>query len=247
MNEEALRKSLLQYCSLVYSKGWVANHDGNLSARLGVNLLCTPTAVSKGDVTSEMFIVVDSENNVVQGSRRSFSELQLHRAAYDARPDIGCVIHAHPPTATGFCVANKSLGAAFMAEPVVSLGASVPLVPFYPPKDDRLSKAISEALINSDVIMLANHGVLSIGGSFEQAFLRMELVEHLCKIALVAHQLGGPVRLPKDLIAKLSSKGRPKSSPEFGDAPKAISKPIESDSMRPDLSKLILENKRKFT
>jgi len=245
MNEEALRKSLLQYCSLIYSKGWVANHDGNLSARLNKNLLCTPTAISKGDVTSEMLIVVDPDNNVVQGSRRSFSELQLHRAAYLARPDIGCVIHAHPPTATGFCVANKSLGDPFMVEPIVSLGANIPLVPFYPPKEDKLSKAISEALINSDVVMLANHGVLSIGGSFEQAFLRMELVEHLCKIALVAHQLGGPVRLPSGLVEQLSKKGRPKSNPEHGEVPKTI-KANDANSIRPDLQKLILENRRKF-
>ena len=159
MSEENLRRELLHYCALVYKKGWVANHDGNLSARLGAHLLCTPTAVSKGDVTAEMLIVVDSSNNVVQGTRRSFSELQLHRAAYSARPDIGCVIHAHPPTATGFCVANQTLGEPFMVEPVVSLGPNVPLVPFYPPKSEQLSQAISTALQQADVLMLSNHGV----------------------------------------------------------------------------------------
>ena len=247
INEETLRKSLLYYCDLVYQKGWVANHDGNLSARLGEHVLCTPTAVSKGDVTPEMLIVVNESNEVIQGSRRSFSELQLHRAAYRARPDIGCVIHAHPPTATGFCVANKSLGDAFMAEPVVSLGAKVPLVPFFPPKDERLDRVIAEGLQEADVLMLANHGVLSVGGCFEQAFLRMELVEHLCKIALVAHQLGGPVRLPQNIVEKLSSKGRPKSNPSFGEVPEKQNSTVqEREEKRPNLQQLIAENRRKF-
>ena len=245
--EEIARRTLLHYCQVVYSKGWVANHDGNLSTRLGDNLLCTPTAVSKGDVTAEMLIVVNDNNEVVQGTRRTFSELQLHRAAYRARPDIGCVIHAHPPTATGFCVAHKALGQPFMAEPIVSLGANIPLVPFFPPKDPRLDVVIEEALQTADVLMLTNHGVLSVGGSFEQAFLRLELVEHLCKIALVAHQLGGPVALERNVVEQLAAKGRPTSNPDF--SPRASGndeKASSSASERPDLAQLIADNRQRL-
>ena len=57
--EEELRRDLLNYCQQVYQKGWVANHDGNLSARLeNGHFLCTPTAVSKGDITAEMLLVI---------------------------------------------------------------------------------------------------------------------------------------------------------------------------------------------
>jgi L-fuculose-phosphate aldolase len=244
VNEEELRRSLIRYCSLVYTKGWAANHDGNLSARLGNNLLCTPTAVSKGDVTHEMLIVLDSNNKVIQGSRRSFGELHLHLAAYQARADIGCVIHARPPTATGFCVAQKSLGEAFIAGSVASLGQTVPLIPFFPPKDKKWDEAIAKGLQNADVLMLSNQGVLSVGGSFEQAFLRMELVEHLCKIALVASQLGGPVPVPAEVIKKLLEKGRPKSNPSFGEH-KTISS-VDQELKRPDLNRMIKENRRRF-
>ena len=65
-----------------------------------------------------------------------------------------------------------------------------------------------------------DHGVLAVGGSFEQAYLRLELVEHMAKIALVARQLGGAVPIPEATVQKLSQKGRPPSQPSFGETPK---------------------------
>ena len=108
--EEALRADLSQTSQVIHQRGWVANHDGNISARLAPDrLLCTPTATSKGDVTAAMLLVLDGSGAKVMGTRRPFSELHLHLAAFKARPDIGVVLHAHPPTATGFAVAHTAL------------------------------------------------------------------------------------------------------------------------------------------
>jgi len=246
MSLECLRHDLLLYCHKVYEKGWVANHDGNLTARLSDGtLLCTPTAVSKGDVTAEMLIVVNNDNVVIEGTRKSFSELQLHRAAYTARPEVGCVIHAHPPTATGFAVANIPIGHPFMAEPVVSLGSEIPLVPFYPPKDPALDQAIAAGLAVSDVLLLANHGVLAVGANFEQAFLRLELLEHIAGIALVARQLGGAVELDAQLVQSLSARGRPSSSPT-GEPTKILNNNVDSSQKRPDVRDLVESSLRKW-
>jgi len=216
VDEEALRREMVATSRKVHTRGWVANHDGNISARLnGGRLLATPTAVSKGDVVPEWLIVVDSSGTVVEGTRRAFSELALHRAAYQARPDIGVVIHAHPPTATGFAVAGIELGHPFMAEPVVSLGPAIPTVPYFAPGAVGLDEAIGRALQGADVILLAQHGVLAVGGNLEQAFLRLELVEHLAQIGLVARQLGGVTPLPQGDVAQLIKKGRPVSLPNF--------------------------------
>lgn len=200
--EETLRAQLIEASHQLHSRGWVANHDGNVTARLGPDrFVSTPTAVSKGAVGPEMLIVVDGSGEVVQGTRKAFSELKLHLAAYRIRPDIGCCIHAHPPTATGFAVAQRSLGAPFMAEPVVSIGREIPLVPFGMPGDLDLHE-----LLQSDVLLLANHGVLAVGPDLETAILRIELVEHIAKIALVAHQLGGAVPISSSLAATLQAK-----------------------------------------
>jgi len=248
--EESLHGELLKTSHALHARGWVANHDGNVSARLGSGrFLATPTAISKGDVEPAWLIVVDADGKVVQGDRRSFSEWQLHRAAYAARPDITVVLHAHPPCATAFAVSGADLGHPFMAEPVVTLGPTIPVVPYHRPKDPALDGAIGAALREADVALLDRHGVIAVGGSFEQALLRLELVEHLAKIAQAAAGLGGTRRLPADEIAALSKKGRPASSPARADvapssAPAASpwSPPppaTAGSSARPDLADLV--------
>jgi len=211
---EEFRTDIVLTSHRLHSNGWVANHDGNLSARLdGDHLLCTPTAVSKGDVQPSWLIVVDGDNQVVEGARRAFSELQLHRAAYGARTDISVVIHAHPPVSCGFAVAGEPIPHPMLAEPVVSLGTEIPMVPYFRPGSPELSKAIGEALQRADVVLLERHGLLSVGGSFEQAYLRMELVEHQAKIAMNARVIGDVRLLPPDEVDALSKKGRPPSTP----------------------------------
>lgn len=241
MTEEQLRLEMVRYSLRIHRCGWVANHDGNLSARLDdTRLLCTPTAQSKGEVGLEQLIVVDEHSKVLSGTRRPFSELQLHRAAYRARPEIGCVLHAHPPTATGFAVAGISLDPPFMAEPVVSLGKTIPLVPFFPPKDKSLDVEIEKAFAHADVVLLANHGVLAVGATLEQAYLRMELVEHLAKIALVARQLGGPIPLANSVVDSLAKKGRPSSAAKGREERKAI-QPSVHQQLSVDPNKIVAQ------
>jgi len=228
---EALRRDIVRTSHALHARGWVANHDGNLSARLdepgddAMRVLCTPTAVSKGDVRPEWLIVVDGERRGVEGTRRAFSELSLHLAAFRARPDIRVVIHARPPTVTGFAVAGVPLPHPFMAEPVVSLGPVLPVLPYRPPGQAGAEDDLARALGLADAVILDRHGLLTVGGSFEQALLRMELVEHQARIALVAHQLGGVRPLPAADVSTLAARGRPASEPAR--AP-AASTPVSS-------------------
>ena len=249
-SEEVLRAEVSATSQAMHARGWVANHDGNISARLAPDrLLCTPTATSKGDVTAAMLLVLDAGGQKVMGTRRPFSELHLHLAAFAARPDIGVVLHAHPPAATAFAVSNKVLDPTIMAEPIVSLGPEVPLVPFSPPKSKDLDRALQEALMRADVVLLGSHGVLAVGGSCEQALLRMELVEHLARITLAATQLGGPQPLDRSVVEKLSAGGRPKSSPCFGEPRATRGHPTAATSSmgsRPDVSALVSEALRRL-
>ena len=164
MNEELLRREILRVSHAVHERGWVANHDGNVTAQVAPGrYVSTPTAVSKGEVSGEMLIVVDGQGQVLQGTRSAFSELKLHLAAYRCREDIKAVLHAHPPTATGFAVAGVGLGNPFMAEPIVRLGAEVPLIPFGLPGDPSLEANLAGALGGADAVLLGGHGVLTVG------------------------------------------------------------------------------------
>ncbi len=199
-----LRAELVATSRRLHTMGWVANHDGNLSVRLtGDRLLITPTAVSKLDVDDSMLIVVDLAGKVLEGRRKPFSELELHLAAYRARPEIECVLHAHPPHATAFGLTGLELSPIAMPEIVVSLGDSIPTVPRSMPKTPELVKAVEAASGKVDAMLLAGNGALTLGSSLEQALLRMELVEHYAKILTISRSLGPVAPLPPGDLAKL--------------------------------------------
>lgn len=200
--EVQLRRMVADYSRRLHKRGWVANHDGNLSVRLpGGRFLCTPGATSKAEVSEASLVVVD-ENGAVVGRGRGFSELGLHLAVYRQRADVGAVVHAHPVTASGFGAAGCALDVPFWPEAVVSLGPGVPLVPLSAPGPAAV-EALAPYVAAHDAVLLAGNGVLAWGADVEQAYLRLELVEHLARIALVARQLGGVRPLPAALLPPL--------------------------------------------
>ena len=244
MNESRLRQQLASFSRRIWERGWVANHDGNLSVRLRRGrLMCTPTGLSKGEIGAEMMLTVDQGGKVLAGSLRPFSELNLHLAYYQARSDVGAVLHAHPPTATAFGVAGRSLEEPFMPEIVVSLGPGVPTVPLSAPGSEA-AQALAPFLDDYDAVLLAGNGVLTCGDDLEQAYLRMELVEHAARIALAAHQLGGAQPLPSTLVVQLlaartraglgpEARGRAKPAQAAGDgAPRDLEAIIRQEIQR---------------
>ncbi|MEZ4462846.1 MAG: class II aldolase/adducin family protein [bacterium] len=201
------REDIVRYSYLIYQKGWAANHEGNLTVRYANGrFLSTPTAFSKGDVRERDLIEVDAERNVVRGFRRPFSEFSLHLAAYAARPDVVAVIHAHPPAATAMSVIGRGLMRPIIAESVVSLGPVVPCSAFFLPGSSDESATVSQMAQRFDVFFLGNHGVLALGDSLEQAFLRLEYAEHLADIEARAIRIGEPRYLTWQQIQPLLDK-----------------------------------------
>ena len=218
MNAAAARRALVRYSRAMHSAGWVANHDGNLSARLDEErFVCTPTAFSKADVTAEDLLVVDAAGQKQTGAHKPFSELVLHLAVFAARSDVNAVVHAHPPHATAFGAAGQGIPHPFLPEAVVSLGAEVPLVPLTLPGKPAVT-ALGPFIRRCDAVCIAGNGVLAWGPDLETAYLRLELVEHLARLALAAVPLGGVKRLPDamvlDLVARRAKAGL--AAPEEG-------------------------------
>jgi len=200
-----LRHQISNTSRELHARGWVANHDGNVSHRLprGAGFLITPTAISKRDTKAEGLAAVSLAGEPT-GRQKPPSEVQLHVGAYRARAEVMAVIHAHPPEASAFALAGRSLGPIAMPEVVVSLGAELPLVPLLLPKDPSSAAQVEEALRYADAALLSGNGVITAGVDLEQALLRMELVEHYAKILSRALALGSPVRpLSDDALAKL--------------------------------------------
>ncbi len=225
MNEAQARRALVRYSRDMHAAGWVANHDGNLSVRVGEDrIVCTPTSFSKADVELEDLVVVDRSGKKIAGRRRAFSELLLHRLIYDRRPKVAAVVHAHCPYATAYGVAGVALPHPFLPEAVVSLGAEIPTLPLSAP--GQASADLLDGVVRRcDAALIAGNGAWAWGPTLELAYLRLELVEHLCRIAHTAAPLGGPRRLPEAMVSALVAK-RSKAG---------IAAPEEVDSAPADL------------
>src|SRR5512135_3488351 len=110
MSESQKRAELADYAQRLHARGWVANHDGNLSVRLSDGrFLCTPTAFSKAEVTADSLVTVDAGGAAVAGRFKPFSEMVLHLCVYKERADVQAVVHAHPPHATALAAAGRAL------------------------------------------------------------------------------------------------------------------------------------------
>ncbi len=200
---EELKKDIVEIGRLAYQKGWVAANDGNFSVRLEDNtILCTPTMISKGMMTPDDLIIVDMDGNKVSGRGQRTSEIAMHLTIYSMRPDIGGVVHVHPPVATGFAVAGKPLNRAVLPEVIISLG-SVPLADYGLPGTPALTSGMIPLIPNYDALLMASHGAVCYGQTVWDAFFKMETVEHFARINLVAELLGGPRLLPRGEVEKL--------------------------------------------
>lgn len=202
MTEYEMKQQICEVGHLIWQLGFVAANDGNISMKVDDNtFLTTPTGTSKRILTPEMIIKMNANNEVIEcpeGYRPS-SEFKMHLRCYKERPDIGAVVHAHPPTATGFAIAHIPLDDYTMPEAIIFLG-SVPIAPYGTPGSQEVPDSVAPFLAEHDTILLMNHGALTVGKDLTQAYYRMETLEHFAKVSLVARQLGGAKELPREKI-----------------------------------------------
>jgi L-fuculose-phosphate aldolase len=201
--EEQIRADIVEAGRRLYARAYIASNDGNISARLDDHrLITTPKSVSKGFMTPDMMVVVDYEGRKVSGERDPSTELPMHLEIYRNRPDVGAVVHAHPPLATGFAVAGIPLTRAVLAEVITTLG-SIPIAEYGTPSTSELPDAVRKYIKAHDGMLLANHGAVTCGPDVMSAYFKMETIEHFAKISLVARLLGRENLISRDEVERL--------------------------------------------
>jgi L-fuculose-phosphate aldolase len=202
-SESDLRGQLVRFGKWLSRLGYMPGTAGNLSARLeDGRLLVTPTGMSKFLLKPSDMVIVDLQGKLLVGTRKVTSEVGMHLAIYEMRHDISAVIHSHPPIATGFACAGKALDEVLCQEGVMTLGA-VPLAKYATTGTGEVAASLGPFIRGHEAILMANHGVVTYGTDLLEAFLRMETVEHLAHIELVAHQLGSPRPLSVNQIEQV--------------------------------------------
>ncbi len=202
---QRLREDICEVGRRLWTRGFVASNDGNISVRLpGDRLLVTPASVSKGFMAPEMMVITDMDGRTLEAApgRKASSEILMHLAAYRQRPDVHAVVHAHPPLSTGFAVAGIPLDRAVLAEVVTTLGA-IPIAEYGTPSTPELPAAVEPYVRTHDALLLANHGALALGADLFAAYYKMETIEHFARISLVARMLGREHLLTQEEVGRL--------------------------------------------
>ena len=203
MTPNAVARRMALCCRQLADRGLIAGQDGNVSARLERDrALVTPTGVIKALVGPLDMVEVDLRGRKRRGRRNPTTELDLHLRILIRRPDVGAVVHAHPPVATAFGVAGQSFPPFVLPELILQCG-QVPLVPYGTPGTPELGDRLEPHLPGHDAWLLANHGAVTVGATLDAAWIRMESLEHAARIIWAARALGKVNELSPEAVARL--------------------------------------------
>jgi L-fuculose-phosphate aldolase len=228
-SERHQRHEITLFGKMLHQRGYVAAMDGNLSVRLDEDrILATPTAMCKSMMRPSDLVIVDMEGRRLSGRRNVSSEIAMHLLIYRLRPDIRGIVHAHPPTATGFAAAGMPLNEPLVCEVVIGLG-SIPLARYGTPGTPELTDALEPLIPEFDAILMSNHGVVAYGDTLDHAYMKMETVEHFAQIALVTHLLGRQQPLKSEELEKLLT-ARSRYQGTTSAAPLPVGVPLSSDA-----------------
>jgi L-fuculose-phosphate aldolase len=218
MSEAHTRREMLRIARLCYERNLLVAMDGNLSVRLDEDhILATKAGCHKGMLTDADLVVIDRRGNKVRGEGDPTSEMAMHLACYDARPDVRAVVHAHPPISVAFTIAGVSLAQCVLPEVVLTLGV-VPTLDYRTTGTADLAALVGEHIHNHDAVLMDRHGAVCVGSDLIEAFCRLETMEHTALITKTARDMGEIKLLPPEEAAHLRSMGLKR----YGGPPSAV-------------------------
>jgi L-fuculose-phosphate aldolase len=199
----ALKERICQIGERIWRKGYVDGNGGNITVRVGDNLvLCTPTLISKGFMVPEDICMVDLDGNQVAGTRPRTSEVNTHLGIMKAEPKAKSCVHAHPVYATAFAVAGVTPPSCLIPEPEVFLG-EIGFASYQTPGTPENAREVGALAKRHQSILMQNHGVICWGRDVEDAYWKMENTDAFCQTVSIAMQLGGPKQYGPDKLKDL--------------------------------------------
>ena len=187
MGETAERDSICRLAKSLFERGLTIGSSGNISVRLDDGWLMTPTGSSMGNLDPNEISKLDLDGNLISGKNPT-KESFLHIAMYGERPDSGAVVHLHSTHSVAVsCLADidkKNVLPPITAYYVMKIG-TLPLVPYFPPGDINLAKAVKEMASDHHAVLLANHGPVVAGKTLEDAVYAIEELEETARLFLL--------------------------------------------------------------
>ncbi|MDR2669931.1 MAG: class II aldolase/adducin family protein [Desulfovibrio sp.] len=185
MNDSEQRQTLLQLCGQVCAKGLVCGSGGNISVRCDGDILITPTGRNLGALSEDDVVRMRPDGSVYGGGVPS-RERRMHCRCY-VRADVACAVHVHSTYATALsCLPLDPLCAVPVYTPgyAISVG-KLPVLPYLRPGSKELADMAGEVLAGRNSVLLAKHGVLTVGNNTEHALNIAEEIEENARIFFI--------------------------------------------------------------
>ena len=190
---DALRAEIVRVGRKLWDRQFVDGNGGNISVRLGSKyVLCSPTMLSKADLTPADINLTDLDGNILAGDRSRTSELLLHLEIYKANPKARAIVHCHPPYATAFAVTGTVPPNGLIPEYEVFIGPAA-VSPYETPGTQAFAETVLPFVQKHNTILLKNHGIICWSDTVTHAEWLAEIMDTYCKTYLIAKQIGEPL------------------------------------------------------
>jgi len=196
------REKVASFMRRLYEQRLTTATGGNVSLRAGEKILITASQTDKAKIVAEQVAIITPEGKSLSPRLKISMEFKMHVEIYKKRPDVKAIVHGHPVFATSFAIAGKAINTALSGEFRAILGEPV-LAPYALMGTQELADAVSKAALESNVILMRNHGVLTTGNSLFQAYDRFEVIEACAKMNIVNGILGTAHPLTEKELAEI--------------------------------------------
>lgn len=194
---EQERKQLADLCRMLYQSRILAGSEGNVSLRTTTGaIVLTPSSRHKGLLQPEDMLVTNLEGALLEGSGRVTKEFSLHRMIYEARPDVGCIIHAHPVFGCVYAIMGEAMPENYLLQMKLMVGSTA-VADYAPAGSKELVEAARPFAADHDAIILRNHGLIICGNNAEDALCRAETAENIAHSAILADLMGRQKPMPE--------------------------------------------------
>jgi L-fuculose-phosphate aldolase len=188
---EELKHRMCDIGRRLWQRDYTDGNGGNITIRVGDNLaLCTPTLICKGFMTPADMCLVDLDGKQLAGTRKRTSEAMTHFGIMKRQPACKACVHAHPPHATAFAIANVNVPSCLIPEAEVFLGR-IGVAKYQTPGTPANADEVGEVGKDHQAVLMQNHGVIVWGKDVEDAYWKMENIDSYCRTVWIAAGLGG--------------------------------------------------------
>jgi len=190
MDKKQLRKELVEIGKRIAEENLVIGPGGNSSARLGNIVYMKASGIPFESAKEEHYVGIDLKSGKsVDGKLKPSCEISMHLGCYKVRNDIGAVIHSHGPFSVAWGMSGKTLKL-FTPDFIAVVGTEIPTIKYVLPSTKTLASEVQKVIKKYNGVILANHGVLTVGANLKEAFYRTLLVEDAIRTIMIASMLG---------------------------------------------------------